>query len=179
MLEKQTSSFRTLAVLAALLAVAALRPSAQPPPHVTVVRAARLFDAQAGAIRTHQDVVVRDNLIEAVRPSAAVPDGAALIDLGDRTLLPGLIDCHTHITSESGDYYADLFRRSAIDVAVRAHVYARRTVEAGFTTVRDVGAPEFIDVALRNAINDGAVIGPRMFVATLTISATGGHGDLV
>src|SRR5690349_10560239 len=138
MLPVQSDSFRRWAVPAALLTVAVLRPSAQPAPAVTIVRAARLFDARAGALRARQDVVVRGNLIEAVRPSAAVPDGATLIDLGDRTLLPGLIDCHTHITSESGDYYTDLFRRSAIDNAVRAHVYARRTLEAGFTTVRDV-----------------------------------------
>jgi imidazolonepropionase-like amidohydrolase len=82
------------------------------------------------------------------------------------------------VTSQSEDYYTDTFRRSPIDEAVRAPTYARRTLEAGFTTVRDVGAAEYIDVALRNAINDGTVIGPRMAVATLALSATGGHGDL-
>ena len=93
-------------------------------------------------------------------------------------MLPGLIDCHTHLTQQSGDYYESLFRRSPIDSAVVAHVYARRTLEAGFTTVRDVGASEYIDVALRNAINRGDVVGPRMLVATLTVGSTGGHGDL-
>jgi imidazolonepropionase-like amidohydrolase len=85
---------------------------------------------------------------------------------------------HTHLTSQSEDYYKDTFRRSPIDAAVRAPTYARRTLEAGFTSVRDVGAAEFIDVALRNAINDGVLPGPRMAVATLALSATGGHGDL-
>lgn len=99
------------------------------------------------------------------------------MDPSRRTPLPGLIDCHTHLTSQPGNYYDDLFRKSPIDVAVTAHVSARRTLEAGFTTVRDVGAGEFIDVALRNAINRGEVAGPRMQVATLTVGATGGHGD--
>jgi imidazolonepropionase-like amidohydrolase len=82
------------------------------------------------------------------------------------------------VTAQPANYYDDLFRKSPIDQAVVAHVYARRTVEAGFTTIRDVGAGEFIDVALRNAINAGTVIGPRMQVATLTVGATGGHGDI-
>jgi imidazolonepropionase-like amidohydrolase len=85
---------------------------------------------------------------------------------------------HTHLSSESGNYLDDLFRKSPIDVAVRAHIYAKRTLDAGFTTVRDVGGAELIDVALRNAIDAGVISGPRMKVATMAISATGGHGDL-
>lgn len=93
--------------------------------------------------------------------------------------MPGLIDCHTHLTSQpSGDYYGDIFRKSPIDVAITAHIYAKRTLEAGFTSCRDVGAPAFVDVALRNAINNGDVEGPHMEVATLFIGSTGSHGDL-
>jgi imidazolonepropionase-like amidohydrolase len=145
----------------------------------TMVRAGRLFDAAAGTMRVGDDILIDGATIAAAGPNLTAPAGATIVDLREYTVLPGLVDCHTHVTSQSGDYYADLFRRSPIDAAVRAHVYARRTLEAGFTTIRDVGAPEFVDVALRNAINDGTVVGPRMLVATLTVGATGGHGDIV
>jgi imidazolonepropionase-like amidohydrolase len=82
------------------------------------------------------------------------------VDLGQATLLPGLIDVHTHLTSQQTDYYEGLFRRSAIDVAITAPANARNTLEAEFTSVRDVSAPELVDVALRNAIQRGDIDGP-------------------
>jgi imidazolonepropionase-like amidohydrolase len=146
---------------------------------VTVVKAARLIDGQGGAPIPNPVVVIEDDRIARVGPGLAAPAGAAVIDLGAATLLPGLIDCHTHITGQPGDnYYEDIFRKSPIDAAVVAHVYAKRTLDAGFTAARDVGAAELIDIALRNAINRGEVPGPRLQVATLAVSATGGHGDL-
>ena len=159
---------------------AAGRPDARgQPKKVTVVKAARLIDGQGGAPMANPVVVIEDDRIARVGAGLPIPAGAEVIDLGSATLLPGLIDCHTHITGQPGEnYYDDIFRKSPIDVAVTAHVYARRTLEAGFTTVRDVGAGEFIDVAMRNAINRGEIVGPRMQVATLAVSATGGHGDL-
>jgi len=147
-----------------------------------LIKAGRLIDTRSGAVLTNQAILVEGERIKEVGPAQTVaghaPASARVIDLGGATVLPGLIDCHTHVTSQPGNYYDDLFRKSPIDQAIVAHVYARRTVEAGFTTIRDVGAGEFIDVALRNAINAGTIIGPRMQVATLTIGATGGHGDI-
>jgi len=149
---------------------------------IILIKAGRLVDVRAGTVLTNQAILIEGDRIKETGPAQTVsshaPAGAQVIDLGNATVLPGLIDCHTHVTTQPENYYDDLFRKSPIDAAVVAHVYARRTVEAGFTTIRDVGAGEFIDVALRNAINSGAVVGPRMQVATLTVGATGGHGDI-
>ncbi|HST22720.1 MAG TPA: amidohydrolase family protein [Blastocatellia bacterium] len=149
---------------------------------IILIKAGRLVDVRTGTVLTNQAILIEGDRIKetgsAQTVSSHAPAGAQVIDLGNATLLPGLIDCHTHITTQPENYYDDLFRKSPIDVAVVAHVYARRTIEAGFTTIRDVGAGEFIDVALRNAINSGTVVGPRMQVATLTVGATGGHGDI-
>jgi imidazolonepropionase-like amidohydrolase len=149
-----------------------------PAPRRVAIRAAHLVDPAAGKRLDDVVVLVEGDRVVQVGSGLAVPAGTETIDLGRATLLPGLIDVHTHLTSESEDYYTDTFRRTPIDAAVRAPTYARRTLEAGFTTVRDVGAAEYVDVALRRAIDDGAVAGPRMAVATLALSATGGHGDL-
>jgi imidazolonepropionase-like amidohydrolase len=145
---------------------------------VILIRAGRLLDTASGTVRPGQDVLVEGNRIKAVGPSLAAPPGAQVVDLREKTLMPGFIDCHTHITSQSEDYYADTFRKSPIDEAVSAHLYARRTLYAGFTTVREAGADEYIDVALKKAIDSGKVIGPRIRAAGLPIGATGGHGDL-
>ena len=147
-----------------------------------LVRAGRLIAVRGGTVLTNQAILIEGDRIKEVGAADAVaghaPRDARVIDLRNATVLPGLIDCHTHITSEPGEYYKQLFRMSAIDEAVKAHLYAKRTLDAGFTTVRNVGAGEFIDVALRNAINEGAVPGPRMLVSTMPLSATGGHGDV-
>ncbi len=147
-------------------------------PKRIAIRAGRLIDGRSAAPLNNAIILIEGEKITAVGTGIPIPAGAEVIDLGNATVLPGLIDCHTHMTSQPSNYYDDLFRKTPIDVAVTAHIYARRTLEAGFTTVRDVGANEFIDVALRNAINRGDVVGPRMQVATLTVGATGGHGDL-
>src|SRR6266542_1857929 len=157
-------------VLVTLAAVSRLPAQATPPASpVVLIKAGRLIDARAGNAVLNQAILVEGERIKEVGPAQAVaghaPAGARVIDLGDATVLPGLIDCHTHITADPGDYYEQLFRRSPIDQAVMAHIYARRTLEAGVTTVR-------------NVINRGEVVGPRMLVSTMALSATGGHGDV-
>lgn len=167
-----------VAFAVATATTAAQQPAASSPPRRLAVRAAHLIDPKAGQRIDDAVVLIDGDTITAAGSRLAVPNGYRLVDLGSATLLPGLIDVHTHLTSDQTDYYEGLFRRSAIDVAVTAHLNARKTLEAGFTTVRDVAAPEYVDVALRNAIDRGDIPGPRMAVATLALSATGGHGDL-
>lgn len=164
-------------LLGSLGSASAQTPEKQEPPKRLAIRAGRLIEVKSGTVINNAVILIEGERITAVGPGLNVPPGTRVIDLGSATVLPGLIDCHTHVTSQPANYYEDLFRRTPIDYAVTAHIYARRTLEAGFTTIRDVGAGEFIDVALRNAINAGTVVGPRMQVATLTVGATGGHGD--
>jgi len=154
------------------------------PQHVVVVRAATLIDG-AGARPLHdQEVLIRGDRIAAVyaRGAQPAPDGAQVLDLGDATLLPGLIDCHTHIflqgeVPEAGGYDVQLLNYPASYRVARAIVAARRALEQGFTTIRDVeteGAG-YGDVGIQRAINEGIIPGPRMFVATRAISSTGGY----
>ena len=144
-----------------------------------VLKAARLYDARAGKIVTPGLIVVEKDKI--ARVGGAAPSGAEVIDLGEATLLPGLMDVHVHLTGEAGaDWrqdFVDDFRRTPAEVALRATEYARKTLLAGFTTVRNVGAGDLVDVALRNAIADGKIVGPRMLTATEGLGPTGGHCD--
>jgi len=161
------------ALLALFLATAAY---AQQP---IALKAARIFDATSDRVVSNAVIVVEGNKIKSI--GGEVPAGAQVIDLGDATLLPGFIDSHVHLTEESGDnYYLDYFQtlmRQPAEQALLASTYARKTIEAGFTTVRNVGATDYIDVGLRNAINNGWVVGPRMLTAVYAIGGTGGHAD--
>jgi imidazolonepropionase-like amidohydrolase len=171
--------------LAALLSLAALgslsaqAPSPTPaPPRHLAVRAAHFVDPKSARRIDDAVILIVGDKITAAGSRLAIPSGYEVIDLGSSTILPGLIDVHTHLTSWNWDYYEGLFRRTPVDAAILAHVNAQRTLEAGFTTVRDVGGEELVDVALRNAIDRGDIPGPRMAVATMPLSATGGHGDM-
>jgi len=148
---------------------------------ITVIKAGHLLDVVSGKLLDNQLIFIDRDTISRVGAAASltIPAAARVIDLSSCTVLPGLIDCHTHLTAQHGDnYYDDIFRKTPIDYAIVAHLYARRTLEAGFTTCRDVGSQAFMDVALRNAINRGDIPGPRILAATLFIGSTGSHGDL-
>ena len=154
---------------------------AQPAPATTAIRAARLFDGKSDAIVGDAVVLVQGSRITAAGARLAMPSGAQVIDLGDATLVPGFIDAHTHVTGESSDdWSADIISglpRTIPESTLRAAEFARRTVMAGFTTIRDVGSGDDIDVGLRNAIASGVVVGPRMLVAVHSFGARGGHCD--
>jgi len=149
----------------------------------TVIKAARMFDGKSGKIASPGVVVVTDGKIAGTGASASVPAGAEVIDLGDVTLMPGFIDAHTHLTvSDSYDWRKDLIdslQEPIAEMAIASTVNARKTLLAGFTTVRDVGALYELDAGLRNSIRKGVVIGPRMLVSVHAIGATGGHCDRV
>ena len=145
-----------------------------------VLKAARMFDGTSDSVVRNAVVVVDGKRIAAISPSS-IPPNAQVIDLGDATLLPGFIDAHVHLTEEASDnwyldHFQDLMRQPA-EQALLASTFARKTIDAGFTTVRNVGASDYVDIGLRNAINNGWVVGPRMLVSGYAIGATGGHGD--
>ena len=168
-----------LMLLPCLLAAVALSQEPKPSPTVIAVKAAHVVDARAGRVLDLQTVLISDDRIEKVGPSSevAIPPGATIIDLGPATLLPGLIDCHTHLTFDPSNAG---FRSLGISVpreALTGAKNARVTLEAGFTTVRNVAASGYSDVALRDAINAGEVPGPRMLVSGPPLGITGGHCD--
>jgi len=153
---------------------------------IIALKAARMFDGKSKSLIGNGVVLVQGGKILDAGSGIQIPADAKVIDLGDATLSPGFIDAHTHLTSDfSGNYNDRRLRNLDLNVseqAIKSTINARATVEAGFTTVRDVGSrfeasPEFVDVALRNSINKGVVVGPRMLVATKGIGATGGHFD--
>ncbi|HZV71864.1 MAG TPA: amidohydrolase family protein [Saprospiraceae bacterium] len=146
---------------------------------MTVIKAGKLVDVVSGTLLSNQIILIDGNKIVDVGPNVMIPKNAEIIDLSNSTVLPGLIDCHTHMSGEpSGDYYADIFRKTSIDHAIIAPLYAKKTLQAGFTTCRDLGSGDLIDISLRNAINEGKIEGPHMFVACFALGATGGHVDM-
>jgi len=149
---------------------------------VTAIKAGRMVDPDAGAVLIDQVILIRDNKIEAVGKALPIPAGANVIDLSSKTVLPGLIDCHTHLADVRNEDDTDPFlnlKKTAAQVAFESVPNPRRFLMTGFTTVRDVGVYRALnDIAMRDAINHGFIVGPRMFVAGAYVTITGGAGAM-
>jgi imidazolonepropionase-like amidohydrolase len=172
-LRLRPSALRLLLLLLPLAALAGFPAPAAAAP--ITIGAARVLDVDAGKLLENRVVRIENGRIVAVEARQA---GQAVdIDLGDVTLLPGLIDAHTHLIGGEEETPYDALRETATRAAIEGVANARKTLLAGFTTVRDLGSRDFADVALRDAIARGRVPGPRMLVAVRSLSSTGGHGD--
>ena len=178
---RRSASFLLCLALCASLRAGADEAAPAPAPNRVAVHAARLLDVDSGRIVADPLVLVEGERIASVVAGGHAPDGVQVLELGDATLLPGLIDVHVHLgldpTTGSGNYYQDMLTLGPMDAAVVAPTLARRTLDAGFTTVRNLGSGDFLDVALRNAIDHGRIEGPRILAATWALGATGGHVD--
>jgi len=143
------------------------------------VHCGQLLDVDAGRLVEDRTLVIVDGIIQRIeRGRVQAGEGVEMIDLDNQICLPGLMDMHTHLSSQSGPgAYMDRFTQDPAAIVLQATVYARRTLEAGFTTVRDLGDSFNVSVALRNAINDGQVAGPRIYTAAKSLATTGGHAD--
>ena len=183
------SRVAAIVCVALALSVADAEKAQASPPAETVVHCGSLLDTATGLMRGESTIVVEGDRVREIRPGGAeraALEGAAkakgepfqYVELAGSTCLPGLIDAHTHLTMEFGPTsYSDQFRLNPADYAIRSTVYARRTLLAGFTTVRNLGDRDDESIALRNAVNAGLVPGPRIFTAGRPIGSTGGHAD--
>ena len=145
---------------------------------VTALQCGRVIDTAAGKLLGETTLIVAGNRIRDVLAGKTAPAGSKVIDLASETCMPGLIDAHTHLTDQtSPTQYVDKYRWNLADYVIRSTVYARRTLLAGFTTVRNLGDTANESAALRNAINSGVIPGPRIYTAGQAIGSTGGHAD--
>ena len=176
----RSSTLRKATLLAALTLVFSCLGGFAQTPAVTYVKAGKLFDSEHGVYRANAVLVVEGERIKSVQDASfSVPAGAKVLDLSSDYVLPGLIDCHTHLGARADKYDPiNSFKETPFSSAYASVVNARRTLDAGFTSVRDVGSLPFLAVDLRNAINEGLILGPRIVASGPPLSITGGHGDL-
>ncbi|HJZ68954.1 MAG TPA: amidohydrolase family protein, partial [Blastocatellia bacterium] len=170
---------RTLVLVLTLLSFSAPFAAQSQPKEIVLVRAGRLIDARGGRVLPDQAILIEGDRIKHVGPTQSIqaPAGARVIDLSKMTILPGLIDCHTHLTFEPSHSGYESLGISTPRQALYGAKNAKLTLEAGFTTVRNVGAGGYSDIALRDAINSGDVPGPRIDASGPAIGVTGGHCD--
>ena len=144
------------------------------------IHAGKIYDTDSGKLSSEKTIIISDNKIKSIENGykEASEDDIKIYDLKSKVVLPGLIDFHVHMESQSGgqDRYVRRFQDNKADVAFRSSVIAKKTLMSGFTTVRDVGGSG-VNISLRNAINNGVIPGPRIFTSGKTIATTGGHGD--
>ncbi len=175
------SASRVGSALAICVCLTSLLRGAETSTEPVVLKAARLYDGFSAELTEPGVVVVEGNRITAVGPAAEIPANAKILDLGDATLMPGFIDAHAHLTLQmDADFDTTIMnslRREVAEQTLYAAQYAKTTIEAGFTTVRNVGATDSIDVGLRNGIRKGLIVGPRMLISGDALGARGGHSD--
>ena len=182
-------NFLVATVMAAAMVCAAQQSSqpatphaaAKPAPAISYIKAGKLFDSTSDSYRESVVIVVEGDRIKSIAPTAKtqIPAGAKVIDLSGASVLPGLIDCHTHLGARADRYDPiNAFKETPYTHAFTAEKNARTTLLAGFTTVRDVGSGPFMAVDLRRYIDEGYIPGPRVVASGPAISITGGHGDL-
>ena len=144
------------------------------------IHAGKIYDTDSGKLSSEKTIIISDNKIKSIENGykEASEDDIKIYNLKSKVVLPGLIDFHVHMESQSGgqDRYVRRFQDNKADVAFRSSVIAKKTLMSGFTTVRDVGGSG-VNISLRNAINNGVIPGPRIFTSGKTIATTGGHGD--
>lgn len=163
-----------------LLTCLLFQPSCAASAETLAIKAGKLINTENGSVERDRIVIVQDGVFSSIGGKETdIPKNCRIIDLSDKTVLPGLIDCHTHLTDETSIDPIIELQKTAAQKAFESIPYARRTVEAGFTTVRDVGTYRaLVDLALRDAIARGDVVGPRVFAAGCYVTITGGGGAL-